>query len=210
MNMLGIYNYTVVLTYFGMLAAFTGVTHAIHGDIRTALICLMISGLCDMLDGKIASTKKDRTVQERRFGIQIDSLSDLICFGVLPAVIVYTTAQGSNAGFYISGFYLLCALIRLAWFNVDEEERQDKETGSREVYYGLPVTSSALIVPAVFGLCQLRSWPLHVLGPVVLILMGAAFLTPFRMKKPALFGKISLVLCGGAELIILLLAGMDL
>ena len=65
--MLGIYNYTVVLTYFGMLAAFTGITYAIHGDIHTALICLMISGFCDMLDGKIASTKKDRTFRERRY-----------------------------------------------------------------------------------------------------------------------------------------------
>lgn len=207
--MLGVYNYTVVLTYLGMLAAFTGITHAIRGGLRSALICLMISGFCDMLDGKIASTKKDRTIQERRFGIQIDSLSDLICFGVLPAVIVYTAAQGGSGGFYISGFYLLCALIRLAWFNVDEEERLERNAGSREVYYGLPVTSSALILPALFGLGRLRAWPLHILGPAVLILMGAAFLSPFRLKKPSLFGKIGMVLCGGAELI-LLLAGMDL
>lgn len=207
--MLGVYNYTVLLTYFGMLVSFTGITHAIHGDIRIALICLVISGFFDMFDGKIASTKKDRTLQERRFGIQIDSLSDLICFGVLPAVIVYTSLQEGGVVFYICGFYLLCALIRLAWFNVNEEERQERETGSREVFYGLPVTTSALIIPALFGLGKLRSWPLQILGPVVLILMGAAFLTPFRMKKPAMFGKISLLLCGGAELIILL-AGMDL
>lgn len=207
--MLGVYNYTVVLTYFGMLAAFTGITHAIHGDIHTALICLMISGFCDMLDGKIASTKKDRTLRERRFGVQIDSLSDLICFGALPAVIVYTAAQGSDSAFYISGLYLLCALIRLAWFNVDEEERQERETGSREVYYGLPVTSSALIIPALFGFGRLHSWPLHILGPAALTLMGAAFLTPFRLRKPAVLGKIGMVLCGGAELF-LLFAGMDL
>lgn len=206
--MLGIYNYTVVLTYFGMLVAFTGIAHAIRGDLHTALVCLMISGFCDMLDGKIASTKKDRTLQERRFGIQIDSLSDLICFGALPAVIVYTAAQGGDGAFYISGLYLLCALIRLAWFNVDEEERQEREAGSREVYFGLPVTSSALIIPALFGIGRLRSWPMHILGPVALTLMGAAFLTPFRLKKPAVVGKVGMVLCGGAELL-LLLAGMD-
>ncbi len=207
--MLGVYNYTVVLTYFGMLVAFTGIAHAIRGDIHTTLICLMISGFCDMLDGKIASTKKDRTLQERRFGIQIDSLSDLICFGALPAVIVYIAAEGGDGSFYISGFYLLCALIRLAWFNVDEEERQEREAGSREVYYGLPVTSSALIIPALFGIGRLQSWPMHILAPAALTLIGAAFLTPFRLKKPAVVGKIGMVLCGGAELI-LLLAGMDL
>lgn len=207
--MLGIYNYTVIVTYLGMLTAFFGITFAIRGSLRSALICLMISGLCDMLDGKIASTKKGRTLQERRFGIQIDSLSDLVCFGVLPAVIVCTAAREGSAGFYIPGSYLLCALIRLAWFNVKEDEHLEQNAGSRQVFYGLPVTSSALILPALFGLGWMRGWPLHILAPAALVLMGAAFLTPFQLKKPALFGKIIMVLCGIAELI-LLLAGMDL
>lgn len=207
--LLGVYNYTVILTYFGMLVAYTGITLALHGDLNSALLCLMLAGVCDMFDGKIASTKVDRTIQEKRFGIQIDSLSDLICFGVLPAVIVYTVSSGSDLSFYISGFYLLCALIRLAWFNVDEEERQSAETGSRSVYYGLPVTTAALAVPALMGLGQMWSWPLDKLGPAVLLVMGCAFLTPFRLKKPALPGKIGMLLCGGAELLILL-AGVDL
>ena len=86
--MLGIYNYTVILTYLGMLSGFAGILFLLNGNVRGALICLMISGVCDMFDGKVASTKKDRTRSEKRFGIQIDSLSDLICFGVLPALIV--------------------------------------------------------------------------------------------------------------------------
>jgi len=207
--LLGVYNYTVVLTYFGMLVAYTGITLSLNGDLHGALVCLMIAGVCDMFDGKIASTKADRTIQERRFGIQIDSLSDLICFGALPAVIVYMASNQSNAGFYISGLYLLCALIRLAWFNVDEEERQNSTDGAREFYYGLPVTTAALIVPALMGLGNMKDWPLDKLGPAVLLLMGAAFLAPFRLKKPALPGKIGMLLCGGAELLILL-AGVDL
>lgn len=206
--LLGVYNYTVVLTYFGMLVGYTGITMALNSDIHGALVCLMIAGVCDMFDGRIASTKKDRTIQERRFGIQIDSLSDLICFGALPAVIVCARSE-TNAAFYISGLYLLCALIRLAWFNVDEEQRQDSTGGAREVYYGLPVTTAALIVPALMGLGRIWSWPLDRLGPAALLLMGAAFLTPFRLKKPALPGKIGMLLCGGAELLILL-AGVDL
>lgn len=206
--LLGIYNYTVVLTYFGMLVAYTGITLALHGNLHGALVCLMLSGVCDMFDGKIASTKADRTLREKRFGIQIDSLSDLICFGVLPAVIVYSASSGSDLSFYISGLYLLCALIRLAWFNVDEEERQSTQAGSRSVYYGLPVTTAALIVPALIGLGRMWSWPLDMVGPAALLVMGCAFLTPFRLKKPALPGKIGLLLCGGAELLILLM-GID-
>lgn len=207
--LLGIYNYTVVLTYFGMLVAFTGITMALNGDIHNALICLAVSGVCDMFDGKIASTKKDRSLRERRFGIQIDSLSDLICFGTLPAVIVYILSDGSDLCFYVSGSYLLCALIRLAWFNVDEEERQEVSDGARDTYYGLPVTTAALIVPALVGVCRMYRWPLEILGPLTLLAMGGAFLIPFRLKKPALLGKIGMLLCGGAELLILL-AGVEL
>ena len=85
--LLGFYNYTVILTYLGMLIAFSGITFAINGDMHNALICLLLAGVCDMFDGKIASTK-ERTRQEKRFGIQIDSLSDLIAFGVLPALLI--------------------------------------------------------------------------------------------------------------------------
>ena len=71
--MLGIYNYTVILTYIGMLVSFLGLSFAMGGNIQAALLCLMISGVCDMFDGKIASTM-ERTKQQKRFGIQIDSL----------------------------------------------------------------------------------------------------------------------------------------
>ena len=129
--MIGFYNYTVILTYLGMLTGFAGIACAFEGNLRAALICLVMAGVCDMFDGKIASTM-DRTRQEKRFGIQIDSLSDLICFGVLPAMIVYANG-GGKLRWLPSALYLLCALIRLAWFNVDEEERQDREGGRRKV-----------------------------------------------------------------------------
>lgn len=99
--MLGVYNYTVVLTYIGMLVGFTGTSLAMSGNLHNALLCLMVAGFCDMFDGRIASTKV-RTVQEKRFGIQIDSLSDLICFGVLPAVTVCSTATTSTVTFLVA------------------------------------------------------------------------------------------------------------
>lgn len=207
--MLGFYNYTVILTYFGMLASLTGIVYAIDGNSSAALACLMVSGVCDMFDGKVASTKI-RTEKEKRFGVQIDSLSDLICFGVLPALLVYKVSEGNIAGFYISGIYLLCALIRLAYFNVDEEERQTQTDAAREEYHGLPVTTAALLLPALFCLCHFLRLPLAKLAPALLFIMGVAFLTPFRLKKPKLAGKVSMLLCGSAEIFVLLMAGGDI
>lgn len=105
--MLGVYNYTVLLTYIGMLTGLTGIGCAMGGRIPWALLCLLLAGLCDMFDGKIASTKKDRTPQEKRFGVQIDSLSDLICFGVLPGVTVYAAARGALYAALAAGLYVL-------------------------------------------------------------------------------------------------------
>ena len=61
--MIGYYNYTVILTYIGTLFGFIGITYTWGGNLKMALICLMIAGFCDMFDGKIASTM-ERTKQE--------------------------------------------------------------------------------------------------------------------------------------------------
>ena len=183
--MLGIYNYTVILTYIGFLSGFAGILCALEGHLSAAVLCLLGAGVCDVFDGKVASTKKDRTRSEKRFGIQIDSLSDLVCFGVLPAVIVYSLG-GSWVRALACGAYVLCALIRLAWFNVDEEARQDFDTGRRKVYLGLPVTSAAAVFPLLSLVCHLCRWPFSVLSLFVLLLVAAAFLTPFSIRKPSL------------------------
>lgn len=186
--MLGYYNYTVILTYLGLLTGFCGITLTADGHIAGAVICLIIAGVCDMFDGKIASTR-ERTRQEKRFGVQIDSLSDLVCFGVLPAMLVYGSSGGGAILMLPCAFYVLCALIRLAWFNVDEEQRQDRESGSRRYYLGLPVTTAAAAIPLAMGLRSLLPSRSLWIGVLTLIVTAAAFLTPFRLKKPSLSVK---------------------
>lgn len=70
---LGFYSYTVILTYLGLLSSVYGMTQALEGHFRMAIACLVFSGICDMLDGKVARSKKNRTEDEKKFGIQIDS-----------------------------------------------------------------------------------------------------------------------------------------
>ena len=148
-----------------------------------------------MFDGKIASTMK-RTKQERIFGIQIDSLSDLICFGILPAFIGLHCSNGNMVPLIISAIYLLCALIRLAWFNVDEEERQNSDNGIRKEYLGLPVTSSALFIPLTIGLGEFCNIPVTSNLSWVLLLIAIAYITPFHIQKPKRIGKIIILLLG--------------
>ena len=203
--MIGCYNYTVILTYIGTVCGFVGVTYVGKGDLKMALVCLMLAGFCDMFDGKIASTMKSRTQQEKRFGIQIDSLSDFACFGVLPSLLVLKATDGRIECVVIAAVYLLCALIRLAWFNVDEEERQDREDKGREQYLGLPVTTSAVIFPMLMGICKLAELPINMIMQWVLLAVAIAFITPFRMRKPGMPGKMVMLLVGVGAFVLVML-----
>lgn len=197
-GLLGFYNYTVILTYVGMLVAFGGICCAINGNWFQAVICLMVAGLCDMFDGTIAATRP-RCVAEKRFGIQIDSLCDLICFGVLPAMLVGAANDRSLISELICGLYVLCALIRLAYFNVLEEERQEQTSERRKYYLGLPVTTIALLLPIVFWMDKLSLVPFSVSGLVLLCIVGIAFLLPIRIPKPRTVGQVLIVLLGALE-----------
>ena len=110
--MIGVYDYTVLATYLSLAFGVSGILAAMNGSPYSALLCLMVSGLLDAFDGRIARTKKNRTEQEKRFGIQIDSLNDVVCFGVLPGVIGASLGGGEWWLRASVLFYILAALIR--------------------------------------------------------------------------------------------------
>lgn len=197
-HLLGFYDYTVILTYAGTLSALYGILSLLNNSPRQALLCLMFSGLCDMFDGTIAATK-DRNRQEKRFGIQIDSLNDMVAFGILPALFVYTICLKSPLSLLAASAYLLCALIRLAYFNVLEEDRQDHTEQKRTEYLGLPVTVSALILPAAYAV-QSRTQATH-LCALILAFMALLFISPIRIPKPRPKSIIGLAAAGAALLL---------
>ena len=81
--MIGFFDYTVWLTYASLLSAIVGIFVSLSGFGHPFIgtFFLLFSGLCDAFDGKVARTKPNRTKMERNYGIQIDSLADLVAFG---------------------------------------------------------------------------------------------------------------------------------
>lgn len=206
---LGYYDYTVILTYCGGLSAFCGILLAIGQHYRNALFCLMLAGVCDMFDGAVASTKT-RTAGEKSFGIQIDSMNDLISFGILPALFVYMLSGQNPFIGIISAFFSLCALIRLSYFNVLEEQRQRQSTEARKGYLGLPVTTIAVLLPLLYMLYDYRHHKIFICFPILLVLMGIGFLLPVEIKKPNFLGKLCLILLGIFETLgMILFMGWD-
>ena len=194
--MIGYYNYTVWLTFIGMLSSVTGMGLAIQGKIIPAVICLMFSGFCDMFDGIVARTKKDRTDEEKRFGIQLDSLSDIVCFGVLPFVIGVCIGAREWWQIAIMALFALAGLIRLAYFNVTEETRQKQTNEKRKHYLGVPITTSALTVPLLFCFRSLLGAHFPLAYTLLLLVNGALFITPVQVKKPSKLGLLVMFILG--------------
>ena len=188
--MIGYYNYSVILTYLGLGSAVFGMVQALERNPRVAILCLMVCGLCDAFDGTIARMCK-RTDDEKNFGMQIDSLCDLVCFGVFPAVIGYGLGIRSLGGYLCMFFYILAAVIRLGYFNVQEMNRITSEGGAKRTYYtGLPVTNVSLLIPCfiLFDIFTKRSFIR--LYNVALLLIGIMFLSKFKVRKLYLHGLV--------------------
>ena len=169
---------------------------AIQGKIIPAVICLMFSGFCDMFDGIVARTKKDRTDEEKRFGIQLDSLSDIVCFGVLPFVIGVCIGAREWWQIAIMALFALAGLIRLAYFNVTEETRQKQTNEKRKHYLGVPITSSALTVPLLFCFRGLLDGAFPIAYTLLLLVNGMLFVVPLQVKKPSKTGLAVMLVIG--------------
>ena len=225
--MIGFYNYTMLLTYMSLVSASLGIMISLSGGGHPFIGCffLLFSGFCDAFDGKVARTKKNRTTMEKEFGIQIDSLSDLVAFGVLPACIGVAMMRnsryfenlfdGSDINFASKVFkvicytvlvlYVLAALIRLAYYNVTEQERQQTETGDRKHFVGLPVTSSALIFPFIMLFHYILPADVTPIYMVAVLITGFLFVFKFKVPKFGLKGVLALVGIGVVEFILLVI-----
>ena len=185
MRFIGFYDYTVILTYMSLLSACCGMVLASRERFTAAVLCLLVSGICDAFDGVVARSKKGRTEDEKAFGIQIDSLCDAVSFGVFPAVLCYHMGVDGFPGLLILFLYCLCAVIRLAFFNVLEGNRQKREDGCNKTYRGLPVTSVSILLPVVWLLRRLV--PVRAFLALLHVVLGVTaflFVLDFSVKKP--------------------------
>ena len=219
-HLIGYYHYGVILTYLSVCAAIVGICFSVGGNKANmpwvGVICLIISGVCDAFDGLVAGTRKNRTREDKMFGGRIDSLSDLLAFGVAPAMVGF--GMNIDRWYFIPAyaFFVLCALIRLAYFDVTEIIRaEDPNCGKRDHYIGMPVTSVAFGLPVFYLLATLFN-PDTVFPSIIMIggylTMGILMISRFKTRKFSpkgiciAFGILSVIL---ASLIITHVAVFD-
>ena len=181
--MIGVYDYTVILTYLSLISGVLGIITAVTGvgHPEIGIFFLMVSGILDAFDGTVARTKKNRTEIEKNFGVQIDSLTDLICFGVLPVSI---------------GLAQLRIRIRA------EEARKN----GFSYYIGVPVTTSALVFPLIMVIHFLSNWDMTLFYFLTMLVMTIAFVVNIKVRKPGKLGLVIIIAIGLIEFILCILA----
>ncbi|MEZ7198343.1 CDP-diacylglycerol--serine O-phosphatidyltransferase [Pseudodesulfovibrio karagichevae] len=124
-----------LLTTASLFVGFLGLTWAIQGDITSCALCILASCVFDGLDGKVARI----TNTQSEFGVQLDSLADLVAFGVVPAVMAYlwTLQDFGRLGLMAAFLFMACGALRLARFNVQAA------TTSKKHFVGLPIPAAA-------------------------------------------------------------------
>lgn len=186
----GYWHYGVILTYLSAVAGIMGICFSAMGRPVWGVICLLASGLCDAFDGIVAKTRKGRLNEDKIFGSQIDSLSDLISFGVAPVMIGF--GMGMRKWYFIVLYcaFVLCALIRLAYYNVEEElSRSNPEEHRRESFFGLPVTNIAVALPVFYLVATMFRQTSIVWSVMAVCYILVAFLFVFRFRMPKLRAK---------------------
>lgn len=192
---IGVYNLANCVTMLGIAAAVVGVSFA--GKPRLAMLMLILSGVCDMFDGRVARMFP-RTDLEKKYGIQLDSFADTVSFVIFPAV--FLVAQSRTVWtVLIAIVYVFAGVTRLCWFDITTD-------GHTEYFSGMPVTTIALLLPLWYAVAALAHFTVPVLAIALsLLVMAVLFVANIRVRKPTGKATIALAVVGLAMLLVLLL-----
>jgi CDP-diacylglycerol--serine O-phosphatidyltransferase len=134
----GVYILPNLITTAGLFSGFYSVIASLRGDFLIAAIAIMAANVFDALDGRIARLTKTTS----RFGIEYDSLCDLVAFGVAPGILIYRWGlePWGTFGWLAASLYVTAGALRLARFNVLFE------TGEKRYFLGLPIPAAAEVI----------------------------------------------------------------
>lgn len=138
----GIYLIPNLFTVAGMLSGFYAIIAGIHSHYINSAIAIFIAALMDSLDGRSARLLHSQS----EFGAHLDSLSDMLSFGLAPALLLYTWSLSilGKPGWLAAFLYTVCTALRLARFNL-----QSTTTSDQRYFYGLPTPAAALFVASI-------------------------------------------------------------
>ena len=139
-----------MVTLLSLCLGLTGIRMAMEDRLELAIGAIVVAAVLDGLDGRIARLLQSSS----RFGAELDSLADFVCFGVVPGIILYKwgLADLKNFGWIAALVFAMCAALRLARFNVMLDD-PTRPSFAGNFFVGVPAPAAAIVVmlPAYFG-----------------------------------------------------------
>lgn len=200
----GVYVLPNLFTTFGLFAGFYSIICSLRDDFQMAAVFILVAQVFDILDGRIA--RLTRTTS--RFGIEYDSLSDLIAFGVAPGILVYHWAlePWHTWGWLAASLYVTCGALRLARFNVQYDNVEKRH------FIGLPIPAAADVIASTvllyYYLGGEGTTSKHILLPLIIYGLAALMVSNvrfFSFKETALSQRQPFWLLVGAIVLLKLL-----
>ena len=176
-----------VLTLAALCSGLTAIRFALQGEFRLAVIAVIVAAIFDALDGRVAR----RLGVTSRFGAELDSLSDFLCFGVAPALVLYLASlkDGGALGWVATLMFPICSARRLARFNTGLLADTPPPAWTGSYFTGVPAPAGALLalIPLVVSFEAEAAWPRHplVVGATLVVVGGlmVSRLPTFSFKK---------------------------
>ncbi|MGQ0580658.1 MAG: CDP-diacylglycerol--serine O-phosphatidyltransferase [Reyranella sp.] len=163
-----------ILTLAALCSGLTALRFALQGEMRLAVIAIIVAAIFDALDGRVAR----RLGVTSRFGAELDSLSDFLCFGVTPALVLYMASlkDGGALGWVVTLMFPICSALRLARFNTALVSDTPPPVWTGSYFTGVPAPAGALLalIPLMVSFEIEAAWPRHALlvGAVLVVVGG--------------------------------------
>ena len=175
------YLFPNLLTAASIFAGILSILYSIDSRFTLAIYMILLSGILDSLDGKVARM----TNSQSQFGLEFDSIADTVAFGVAPGMLLYLSVahEYGRLGILVTAIFIIFGAIRLAKFNAI--------THSSSVFLGLPIPSGAIFIASYIYI--LREYASEYVFVVPYLALGVAFLMVSNIRYPSfkqnLFGK---------------------
>ena len=215
--LVGCYNPSIILTYIAIFISVYTMFLVDKGNYKIIFGNLILVGLCDLFDGKIARACK-RNKAEQYFGVQLDTLADVVCSLIFPSYILYTLTDSiinPIIVYMVIVFYISTGIMRLCWFYVlsdmgeEANELENKQIilstiskqteQSKRYFIGLPVTATTAIMPIliyILSILNVNKQIRAIASCITYSIISILYILNIKINKPGKKGGITLLVVG--------------
>lgn len=181
-----------IITFMEIGLTVLGIFFCFQSKLEFSIILLVLAGICDAFDGTFA---KKINKNENLYGVELDSLADIVSFGIFPVCIYLAMGFDNFIEIILYVAFIICGITRLAYYNV--------KSADQEYFHGIPITCSSIILPILFLITRNE-----IIFCLSLCILSALYVVDIRIKKLGTKGKIFLAIAGVLTIILTIISLM--